>query len=233
MRERIHPAIPILAVFLALALLSCCILLVEKNEAKRDAEKLRAEYSELKLENVDNKQTAMNYKASYESLLKAIEEAEQDAEEYQQNYNELTYFMINDAAEAEDLGNLIKSVWYNAIFEKSDAETDRFTKVKGKFVRDFKDALDNLLTDSDFSRRIDDLSANQQLVKKRMKDMTNPPQGYENAFRALESLYNSYLAFTNFIIRPEGSLESFSEGFSEVDDKFCELYDVAEIYVRY
>lgn len=44
--------------------------------------------------------------------------------------------MIDGAAKAENAGNLIKSVWYNAIFEERNSETDKYTVKNGKFVDD-------------------------------------------------------------------------------------------------
>lgn len=37
--------------------------------------------------------------------------------------------MLDGAAKAENAGNLIKSVWYNAIYEERDTETDKYTSV--------------------------------------------------------------------------------------------------------
>jgi hypothetical protein len=100
------------------------------------------------------------------------------------------------------------------------------------FVSDFNDALRNLFDDVEFSKNASKLSNNQQRIKDEMKSMLNPPEGYENAFKALESMYNSYISFTNIVIRCDGSLESFSNDFSEADEKLIELYHGAELYVK-
>lgn len=42
--------------------------------------------------------------------------------------------MLKGAAEAETLGNLIKSVWSNTIHEKSSPETDPYTKSETTFA---------------------------------------------------------------------------------------------------
>lgn len=41
----------------------------------------------------------------------------------------VSYTMLDGAAKAENAGNLIKSVWYNAIYEERDTETDKYTSV--------------------------------------------------------------------------------------------------------
>ncbi len=186
---------------------------------------------------------AAEYKTSYENLVEETQKAEQaakeekeknkqKADEYQASYNTLVSYMLNDAVLAEKVGNLIISVWHNAIWKTSDSTTDKFTKVNGMFVSDFNDALRNLFDDVEFSKNASKLSNNQQRIKDEMKSMLNPPEGYENAFKALESMYNSYISFTNIVIRCDGSLESFSNDFSEADEKLIELYHGAELYVK-
>ena len=44
------------------------------------------------------------------------------------------FFRVRDA---ESSANLIKQVWYNAIYEKRDDKTDKYTRPKGYFVSDF------------------------------------------------------------------------------------------------
>lgn len=78
--------------------------------------------------------------------------------------------MLDGAAEAEESGNLIKQVWYNAIYKKEDEATDKYTKIKNSFVSDFNDALSNLFADSRFSKKISDIEDNQKTVNKLMKN---------------------------------------------------------------
>ncbi len=224
-KKKLNPFIPLCAVLMILLLgMTALSVMMWLGKAKAENE-------------------AAEYKASYEKLVEDTKKAEQaakeekgkakqQAEDYQAAYNTLVSYMLDDAALAERMGNLIISVWHNAIWNTADSETDKFTKVNGKFVSDFNDALRNLFNDEDFSKNASTLSANQQQVKDEMKNMLNPPEGYENAFKALESLYNSYITFTNIVIRCDGSLESFSNDFAEADDKLIELYHGAELYVK-
>ena len=221
-RRRLNPLIPILAGLLVLVSALCVFLWIKKNKAEQLAE---------------------TYKNSYDSIVeemeaakKAEEEAkqkqEQEAKNYQSDYNDLVYSMLDDAVLTENMGNLIISVWHNTIWGVSDVETDKYTKVNGVFVSDFNDALINLFNDAEFSSNISILSDNQWQVKEKMKNMLNPPEGYENAFKALESMYNSYISFTNIVLKCEGSLESFSNDFGEADEKLNEQYRGAELYVK-
>lgn len=38
------------------------------------------------------------------------------------------YTMLDGAAKAENAGNIIKSVWYNVIYQESDSKTDKSSK---------------------------------------------------------------------------------------------------------
>lgn len=51
---------------------------------------------------------------------KVADEAERAQKEYAANLNTITYTMLDACSTAEDCGNLIKSVWSNAIYEESD-----------------------------------------------------------------------------------------------------------------
>ena len=100
-------------------------------------------------------------------------------------------YMLSDASQAESMGNLIMNVWHNAIWKKSDDETNKYTMVNGEFVSDFNDALQILFNDEAFVKKVSELSVNQQQIKDAMKNtMLTPPKGYENAFKALENMYN-------------------------------------------
>ena len=194
----------ILVIILASA---CFVLWNKKNEAERRAEE---------------------YKVLYDSLNDKIA----DSESYQSKYNEMISDMLSDAAAAEESGNLIKAVWHNAIWKKQDNETDKYTMSNGVFVSDFNDALSNLYADEAFAGKISELSNNQLHIINEMKNMVDPPEGFENAFKALESAYNSYINFTNVVIGCDGSLETFSNEFSEADEDFMQKYYAAEIYVK-
>ena len=224
-KRKSHPLIPICVVLMAL-LLGMTVLSVMMWRRKTKAEK-----------------EAIEYKTSYENLVEENKKAEQAAKEekektkqkaddYQAAYNTLVSYMLEDAVLAENIGNLVVKVWHNAIWSIADEETDKFTKKNGKFVTDFNDALAALFADDEFSKKCTALAANQRQVKDEMKNMLNPPEEYEYAFKALESMYNSYITFTNIVLNCDGSLESFSNDFGEADDELIQKYHSAELYVK-
>lgn len=72
-----------------------------------------------------------------------------EVENYIDNINKMKVQMIITGSEAEGLMNKTSMVWSNAIFKKSDSETDKYTMVNGEFIDDFNDALSNLFLDSE------------------------------------------------------------------------------------
>ena len=95
--------------------------------------------------------------AAYDQLIEEQKAFDISAASYQTKYNLLVGAMISDAANAENCGNMIKSVWGNSILEKKDPETDRYTMKDGKFVSDFNDALGALFDDDEFKSDIMEL----------------------------------------------------------------------------
>lgn len=221
-KRRLNPIISILTALLAIAVGLCIVLWIGKSKAEKMAEEYKTSYDNLVEENEKAKKAEE----------KAKKEAAKVAKQYQEDYNALVEDMLDDAVLAEKLGNLIIKVWGNAILSKADEETDKYTKQNGKFVSDFNDALSNLWGDMEFSEQVSALSDNQKDIKDRMKNMLNPPEGFENAFSALEAMYNSYISFTNIVLRCEGSLNSFSEDFSGADESLSQLFTAAELYVK-
>lgn len=117
-------------------------------------------------------------------------EAAELSAEYASNIELVSYTMLTGAAKAEDAGNLIKKVWYNAIYEERDSETDKYTRPKGYFVSDFNEALSTLFSDTDFQSSISNIEDNQDTVASLMKQLKNPPEEHEEAYGALKEFYH-------------------------------------------
>lgn len=246
-RKRHNLLIPILSVIVIILVILCFVLLWGKTKAEKASAEFKVAYDELVEKNNETIQTAEEYRLSaeeyrrsYEHLVEENQRAEEEkrnsaqlAEDYQNRYNQLVGDILDDAALTERMGNLIINVWHNAIWKNRDEKTDRYTILGGSFVTDFNDALWNLFNDEDFSENISTLTFHQFLVRDAMKEMLAPPDGFEKAYSALESLYISYLSFTDIVINCKGSLESFSKDFSDADKDFMQQYQIAELFVEY
>ena len=163
---------------------------------------------------------------------KAAAEAQKQSEEYGATLNMAAYSMLSGASDAETCGNLIKQVWYNAIYEKSDSETDKYTKQKGYYVSDFNDALQNLFSDSSFSSQIADINDNKDTVNSLMKKLKNPPEEYKDAYESLSKLYDAYISLTNLATDPTGSLQTYSQDFNDADNETLNCYNALKMYLE-
>lgn len=163
---------------------------------------------------------------------KAAAESQKQSEEYGTNLNMAAYSMLSGASDAETCGNLIKQVWYNAIYEKSDSKTDKYTKPKGYYVSDFNDALQNLFSDSSFSGQIADINDNKDTVNSLMKKLKNPPEEYKDAYESLSKLYDAYISLTNLATDPTGSLQTYSQNFNDADNETLNCYNALKMYLE-
>ena len=163
---------------------------------------------------------------------KAAEEYAQRVESYAANLELATYSMLTGASEAETCGNLIKQVWYNAIYEKRDDTTDKYTRPKGYFVSDFNDALGNLFSDTSFQSKISSIEENQKTVSSLMKELKNPPEEYKDAYEAISELYDAYVSLTNLATDPSGSLQTFSTNFNDADTETLNCYKAMKLYLE-
>lgn len=173
-----------------------------------------------------------------EEARKAAEEAAAEAqrisEEYETNLKAVSVYMLSGAADAEECGNLIKSVWSNSIWNTDDEETDKYTKdANGVFYDDFNDALGVLFSDSDYLAKISDLKDNQDDVTAIMTKLKNPPEEWEDAYDDVKDFYDSYYELTNMVISPSGSLQTFSTNFSNADSETVNCFNRMEQYFEF
>lgn len=164
-----------------------------------------------------------------------IRKAEELSKQYKDNFELVTYSILSGAADAETCGNLIRKVWSNSIYEERDSSTDKYTrkdKGYGEFYDDFNIALGLLFADTEFNAKINGIETNQEEVATLMKSMKNPPPEWTDAYADLKSLHSSYLEFTNCVINPKGSLQTFSETFGSADTNLSNEYSKIKLYLE-
>ena len=154
-------------------------------------------------------------------------------ETYKENLEFAAIEMLLGASQAEDCGNLIKSVWYNAIYKKRSSKTDKY--VRNEYTlpeyNDFNTALSLLFKDQDFKSDIDSIKTINDGVKDTIRELQNPPEEYREAYNAVMDLYDSYIKLTNLVISPTGSLTSYSNDFNNADTEVSNKYNKAELYL--
>ena len=149
---------------------------------------------------------------------------------YKKNLALVRSTMLSGAAEAESAAGLIHDVWYNAIYEKSDSRTNKYTKPYGVFVSDFNTALKNLFSDSSFTSQTASIKLNQVTVEGLMKKLVNPPDEYKEAYSAVRDLYEVYTDLCNCATNPTGNLQSYTSTFNTADNDFMKYYKALGLY---
>ena len=156
----------------------------------------------------------------------ARQNAAKEHAEYVQKLNDAHYSMLDGAAKMEKAANLTSSVWYNAIYEKRDTETDPYTlNAIGKFVDDFNDALEALWGSDKFNAILKDIDANEVVVDDLIDGIRNPPDDLEKVYDEMLELYATYGTFMDLATAPSGSYDTYHQNVSSTDSKFMEQYN--------
>lgn len=141
-----------------------------------------------------------------------------------------SYTMLKEASSAEDYGNLIRKVWYNAIFKEEDTETNKYTKRSGTFVSDFNDALSNLFADDYFRAQLDTLKLTRDSVKNYMKQLKERSAENSDAYAAVCELYSKYSKLVDLVTSPTGSLTTYTSEFRDADTGVSDAFNTVELY---
>lgn len=175
-----------------------------------------------------------------EEAQKAAEEAQLLEEERKAKYTET---FINAAAViavgtslAEEAGSLTRDVWYNAIYKKLDSRTDKFTNKIESIYRNWNDynkALQLLFSDKDFAETLDKIKTTQDDARQCIKDLSNPPDGMEDAYDAMKAYYDAFIAFTNTVLDPTGSLLTYSGNFNSQRSAVINAQDGIILFLAY
>jgi hypothetical protein len=162
---------------------------------------------------------------------KAEKEYAERLDTYSSNLSDAASAMLNGAVEAEKCANLICDVWYNAIHEIKDTDTDKYTRSGGRFVDDFEDALENLISSVTYRDYKEKIETYDESVNTLMKKLVNPPDEYETAYDKLLEFYDAYVELIECAIDPSGSYNSFSDKFGDADDEIVKTYNALKIYL--
>ncbi len=155
------------------------------------------------------------------------------SEQYKANLVEAVQLMWSGAAKSEECLNLTLQVWHNSIYKSDDEETNKYTKTSsGSFYDDFNDSLKALFADQEFSDKLSEISENQSQVVKVMAKLQNPPEDWKKAYDELEDLYDIYVEFTAMALNPNGSYNSVSEDFTDLDNKIVKSLNKILVYLQ-
>lgn len=143
----------------------------------------------------------------------------------------------NEKSYAENAGNLLGRVWQNTIYERSDPNTDPYTKSESNgryFNDDFNDSLAAFRGEKTGVEKNVDYAACEtclSLFNYFFKEIKNPPSKYKEAYEAVLQYRDSVQSLTELVVDPSGhSYNSYIEAYREKAEKADADYKVAKRY---
>ncbi len=139
--------------------------------------------------------------------------------------------MLTSGADAENLGNLTRSVWYNTIFEKFDADTDPYTRNGWSFHEDFNESLQLLWAADSTQETISKINSDRDEIAAYMKALQSPPDDLVTCFNTVTDMHKAYTELVNLVTSPSGSLNSFTDNFRSADEALITQYNQLETQI--
>ncbi len=123
-------------------------------------------------------------------------------------------------ADAENIGNQICSVWNNAIWDKNNENTAKYTST----AKDFNEALSNLFADEEFTGKITAVRNKQSGIDTYLGKLKNPPEKFEDAYDEFKELYYAYSDYVDFVFYCKGSYNTYTEDMAKKSSALMESY---------
>lgn len=122
---------------------------------------------------------------------------------------------------AEGLAGMIRQVWSNTIYEKSDSKTDPYTKTSsGSFWSDFNTSLSTYTSSSEYLDGVTEIEANQSDLLVSVRRLRDYPDGCEHLYDALVEFHAVCDELMEMAISPSGSLKDYSDKYNSIQDRF-------------
>lgn len=174
---------------------------------------------------------AADEKAAAEAQAAAEQAALEARNEYISNLNSFLWESLSGAADAESVCNLTQSVWHDTIFEEYDSETEQYTKTNGVYHDDFNTSLQKLYSSDKIIDAIATIQSNQDTVNQLYVALQNPTEEFQTCYDVVDELFSAYSNLTDLAISPTGSLNTYSESFTDYDTVFLEQYNKLKLLI--
>lgn len=163
--------------------------------------------------------------------------------EYISNLRLVHREMLMAAADSESMANLIRKVWYNTIYEKTDSETNKYTIMsfryqegktyynKSDFNSDFNTSLSTLFNDLEIKDKVTKIKAECLVIDGLYGELQNPPDDLTSCRTTLEEAYNAFQVLARCGTSPSGNYTSYTSEFSDADNRFMDAYRKLEAII--
>lgn len=149
--------------------------------------------------------------------------------DYQEQFNTIVNDISKEAVKAEAAASKIQLVWHDCIYTEYNLDSFMYIVDSGG---DFNVALNSLFADETFSNDIKHIQSRQESINLSMKDLTNPPKSFEEAYDALQDYYKAYTELANMATSPSGSLQTYTDNYNRIDSELLSYYNKVKMYVK-
>lgn len=167
---------------------------------------------------------------------------------YKSNISEITTMINKNSSLVKSCGTLIHNVWNNAIQEKFDDTTDKYTVknpspgegssfeevwnwIDEEHFYDYNTALQNLFSAEEFTGEINKIGTEQKKIEEKIKELKNPPTQLEEEYETVKDYYETYLSFTTMVTDVSGSLQTWSNNYNDTESDLLNCYKKVQTYV--
>ena len=171
--------------------------------------------------------------------------------EYAENVHAIRIIMLQGAADAEGVCNLVRAVWHDTIFEELNENTYKYTisadyykadKSYAYYVGysmanneifndDFNVSIGRVYADEEIMTAIANIEANREDVVQLYSTLSNPPVGFEACYDTLSAMYDVYFSLTGLALSPSGNYNTYSANLGSYDSDFMKYFEKLELEI--
>ena len=153
---------------------------------------------------------------------------------YQVTYDKAFKSIQEVCVESESSSNKMLKIWHNSIYKVDDEETNEFTKNEnGIFYTDFNDALGKYYESNEYLKYYEKAKSSLDDASLLIKKLNKPTDKFEKAFDALLDYYAHSKDFYNLAFNMQGSYNSCSEKYNQLENEYNDIFQKAMAYSSY
>lgn len=124
---------------------------------------------------------------------------------------------------AEYHSSYITTIWYNAIFEKRNNYTDKYTKNKYASWVSFQEAINNYLLDN--KELLEDLEDKEKEIGIKLNELQDMPNSdYQKYLDILTEMYSNFSSMVSLANSPTGAYKEYGEKCNKYSENFDAEY---------
>ena len=151
-------------------------------------------------------------------------------DEYNQSLHEFKKLTLKSGLKAEGVCNMIEAIWTDTIYGNLNADTAEYTHSNGVVHDSFNTSLALFFVSESYKADKELIESGLSEVDKMYLSLAGPPKGCEEGYKIATTLYEQYEIVIGLAANPSGSLNSYSDAFSDADTEYANAYKKLDRY---